>query len=512
MREQLLSLMVFLPLITALGICFLPRKWEKSAFAWGWIGMVATFALSLNLFLNFQVGMAGYQFVQMIPWIPKYGVNYFVGLDGISLVLVVLTTILSPVALGLSFGMVPERKKEFVVSLLALETAMLGTFAALDIFLFYVFWETMLVPMYLLIGVFGGPRRIYATLKFFIYTMAGSLLMLIAVLMLYALHEQEFGFASASIPDLYAVSCRFDLQVVIYLLFLVAFAIKIPVFPFHTWLPDAHVEAPMAGSVILAGVLLKMGGYGILRLAHPMAPDAALFFAPGLGLLGVIGILYGAYLAWVQQDMKKLVAYSSVSHMGFVVLGLASLVPQATSGAVFQMIAHGISTGALFMLVGILYQRRHTRMLLDFGGLAKITPKLAAAFILITLASIGLPGLCGFVGEFLILVGSFGAPALAYPKIFVALSVIGIVLGAVYMLTLVERIFLGGVRFEENRKVSDLNWREGLAVLVPVILAIWLGIQPNVVLSRVSPSVDAIFETMKSKSDGIKMAERGRWR
>ncbi|MFH1262359.1 MAG: NADH-quinone oxidoreductase subunit M [Pseudomonadota bacterium] len=368
MNRNLLTGTIFLPLIFSLVVSLLPKRMERAIFVTGGIGMVLAWLASLQLFLGFDAGAGGFQFLERHAWIPSYGISYAVGIDGISLVLIVLTTTLSALALLGAYGAIRERAKEFVIAILFLETGMTGTFAALDLFLFYVFWEAVLVPMYLIIGVWGGPRRIHATLKFFLYTMAGSVLMLIGILALYSFHKDQFGAISSWIPDLYRLKLPLETQVIFFVLFALAFAIKIPLFPFHTWLPDAHVEAPTAGSVLLAAILLKMGGYGFLRLALPLFPAAAVAAAPFLGFLGTVGIVYGALAAWAQEDVKKLVAYSSVGHMGFVVLGIASLNPAAISGAVFQMVAHGVSTGALFLLVGLLYERRHTRMIGDFGG------------------------------------------------------------------------------------------------------------------------------------------------
>lgn len=492
MSEHILSLVVFLPALVAVLLTVIPRKYDGAFYVLGVLATAFTLGVSIQLYTDFMPGKAGYQFEEILAWIPSYGITYYVGIDGISLVLILLTTVLTMVAMFASFESVAQRRKDFVISILILETAMIGTFAALDVFLFYVFWEAVLIPMYFLIGVYGGPRRIYATVKFFIYTMAGSVLMLVALLVVYAIHIRQFGFASTAIHDLYRVQLEVGVQNWLFGAFLIAFAIKIPIFPFHTWLPDAHVEAPTAGSILLAGVLLKMGGYGILRYAFPLFPQAATVFAPYLGILGVIGIIYGACVALAQEDIKRLIAYSSVSHMGFVVLGMASLTPGGMGGAVFQMVAHGIATGTLFLLVGIVYERRHTRMMTDFGGLALVMPRMATAFLLMTLASIGLPGLSGFVGEFLILAGSFHALVLIHPAWLTGIAILGIVLGAGYMLYLFERVFFGNVRFAENQTLPDLTWRETGALALPTLLVIWLGIQPNIILSPIGPSVEEL--------------------
>lgn len=483
---DILTHIIFLPILGTLLLSFVPKRMQALVFGVGLSFMLATLAYTVYLFWIFQPEQIGFQFVENYPWIPTYGITYHVGVDGISLVFLVLTALLSFVALLSAWRTKTNRPKVFVGSLLILESAMLGTFAALDMFLFYVFWEAMLIPMYFLIGIFGGSRRIYATLKFFLYTMAGSVLMLVGILGIYHFHQEQYGFASTAFADLYRLNLPFETQLIFFLLFSFGFAIKIPIFPFHTWLPDAHVEAPTAGSIVLAGILLKMGGYGFIRLGIPLFPEAAFFFSPYLATLAVFGIVYGAYMAWAQEDIKKLVAYSSVSHMGFVVLGIAALHPAALGGAVFQMIAHGLSTGTLFFLVGMIYERRHTRMIVDFGGLAKVMPKYTVVFFVITLASIGLPGLSGFVGEFLVLIGTGKAFDSSW---FVAFAVIGVVLGAAYMLILFDKVFLGTVRYEENRNLRDIRWVEGLAVLAPLLFTIWLGVKPGLVLKRIDPAV-----------------------
>jgi len=498
MNGHSLSVLVFAPLAAVFVLFFFPRKWDRFFHYAGVLVTALVFSLSLRLFGDFTPGAEGYQFEETFAWIPSWGITYYVGLDGISLVLVMLTTLLTFIALASSDRAIHERRKEFVASILILETAMLGTFAALDGFLFYVFWEAVLIPMYFLIGVFGGPRRIYATLKFFLFTMAGSVFMLVALLAVYSMHADQAGYLSTAIPDLYNVRFTLGQEAVLFAMFFLAFAIKIPIFPFHTWLPDAHVEAPTAGSVILAGVLLKMGGYGMLRLAIPIFPNAAVMFAPYIAALGLIGIVYGALVALAQEDVKKLIAYSSVSHMGFVVLGTAALTTVSLGGAVFIMISHGLTTGCLFMLVGMLYERRHTRMIADFGGLARSVPKLATVFLVITLASVGLPGLCGFVGEFLVLNGSFHALVLGRPAWVTGIAVLGIILGAAYMLWMVERVFFGKLQFEENMKLRDLRWVEAGAVLLPLVLVIILGLKPNLILSRIEPSVETLSKRVQA--------------
>jgi NADH-quinone oxidoreductase subunit M len=429
------------------------------------------------------------QFVERVPWIESYGIDYFVGIDGFSLLLVMLTTFLMPLAVLASWESITERLREYMIFMLLLETGMLGVFVSLDLFLFYVFWEAMLIPMYFLIGGWGGEYRIYAAVKFFIYTMFGSLLMLVGILVLYWQHYQIKGTLSFDLLQLYTLSLAPELQRWLFLAFFLSFAIKVPLFPFHTWLPDAHVEAPTAGSVILAGVLLKMGVYGFLRFSLPLFPQATLNAVPYIIVLAIIGIIYGALVAMVQPDIKKLVAYSSVSHLGFVVLGIFALTAQGVSGGLLQMVNHGLSTGALFVIVGMLYDRRHTRLISAYGGLTKVLPVLAGFFMVITLSSIGLPGLNGFVGEFLILVGTFRVYPMA--AVFAAL---GVILAAVYMLWMFQRVMFGQVTHEENRHLSDLSGRE-IALLLPLVLLIlWIGIYPQPFLQRTEMSTQQLLE------------------
>jgi len=410
MSFPLLTAIVFLPLAGAVLLLLVGgRDGERDDLVrWLALGVsLAVFLLTLVLWAGFDPASAEYQFEESYAWIPRFGISYDVGVDGISLLLVVLTGFLTPLALLGSWGSVTKKVAVFSFFMLALESAMLGVFVAVDLFLFYVFWDAMLVPMYFLIGIWGYDQRIYAAVKFMLYTMAGSVLMLVAILGLAFLHSTATGAYSFDLLRLYALDIAPETQTWFFLAFTVAFAIKVPLFPFHTWLPDAHVQAPTAGSVILAGVLLKMGTYGLLRFSFPLFPEAAAYFAPWLAGLAVIGIVYGALVAMVQPDMKKLVAYSSVSHLGFVVLGICAMNTQGVQGAIYQMVAHGVSTGGLFLMVGMLSDRRHTRLISEFGGLKAVTPKLTAAFLIVTLASIGLPGLNGFVGEFLIMLGAF---------------------------------------------------------------------------------------------------------
>src|SRR5215218_6357100 len=452
----MLSLIVFLPLAGALLVLLAGGRGDNHdreplvrnlALAVS----LATFAATLLLWWRFDPTVAAYQFEEKHAWIPVFGIQYYLGVDGISLLLIVLTGFLTPIALLSSWESVHRNVKAFSFFVLALETGMLGVFVSLDLFLFYIFWDAMLIPMYFLIGIWGYERRIYAAVKFILYTMAGSVLMLIAIIALAVAHNAAKGSPSFNLLDLYGLTLSHGLETWGFLAFALAFAIKVPLFPFHTWLPDAHVEAPTAGSIILAGVLLKMGTYGLLRFAFPLFPEAATFFAPYIAVLAVIGIIYGALVAMVQPDMKKLVAYSSVSHLGVVVLGICAMNLQGMQGAVYQMLAHGVSTGGLFLVVGMLSDRRHTRLISEFGGLKHVMPRLTAVFLLITLASIGLPTLNGFIGEFLILLGAF-----ARNWRWAALAATGVILSAVYMLWMVQRAFYGPVG-EKNATLPDLS-------------------------------------------------------
>jgi NADH-quinone oxidoreductase subunit M len=453
---------------------------------------LVVFAATLLMWAMFDPASADFQFVERYAWIPRFGISYAIGVDGISLLLVVLTGLLTPLALLSSWESVHHKTRAFSMFVLLLESAMIGVFLSLDLFLFYVFWDAMLIPMYFLIGVWGYQRRIYAAVKFILYTMAGSVLMLLAILGLAWLHSTGGGEYSFDLLELYGMAVPVNLQFWFFLAFALAFAIKVPLFPFHTWLPDAHVEAPTAGSVILAGVLLKMGTYGLVRFAFPLFPVAASYFAPLLALLAVIGIVYGALVAMVQPDIKKLVAYSSVSHLGFVVLGIAAMNVQGVQGAVYQMLNHGVSTGGLFLIVGMLSDRRHTRMIAEFGGLKAVTPRLVAAFLIVTLSSIGLPGLNGFVGEFLILLGAF-----AWDPRYAAVAATGVILSATYMLWMFQRVNYGPVTNEKNAALPDLRPREW-AVLVPIVaLTIVMGVLPNFFLGPMEPSVQRIVDRVR---------------
>ena len=496
---SLLTSVLFLPLLGAVALLFL-REEQAGHIKWTAFGFsLATFFGTLLLWLAFDSSASGLQMVQRMDWLPQYGISYYVGVDGLSLLLVVLTGFIMPLAILSSFrSQIFEERgriRLYYIFMLLLEWAMIGVFVAQDLFLFYIFWEVTLVPMYFLIGIWGAEERIYAAVKFFLYTMAGSILMLLAILFL----GSRGG--SFALPELIAMveSGALDLpftgllgagsvQSFLFLGFFIAFAIKVPVWPLHSWLPDAHVQAPTAGSVILAGVLLKMGTYGLVRFNLPLFPEASVAWAPAIAVLAVIGILYGAWVSYAQTDVKKLVAYSSVSHLGFVVLGIFALNAQGIEGGLLQMVNHGISTGGLFLLVGMLYERRHTKALDAFGGIWKVMPFFGAAGLIVVLSSMGLPGLNGFVGEFTILLGSMGSEVLGF--FFTMFAALGIILAAVYMLYMFQKVFMGDVDKEENRNLPRLHWQE-IAVLVPILLVILLiGLQPGPFFDTMTATVD----------------------
>jgi NADH-quinone oxidoreductase subunit M len=492
----LLSVVTFLPALGAVALALLPRGRDELLRRGALAVSLAAFVLSIPLFVSFDAASPDFQFEESLRWMPSLGVGYHVGIDGISLLLVLLTTFLTPVALASAWESIEEGTKEFVVAMLVLETGMLGVFVALDLFLFFVFWEAMLIPMYFVIGVWGGARRVYAAIKFVLYTMAGSALMLVAILALYYQHGAATGTYTFDLPTLARyVLAPGTAQNLMFLAFALAFAIKVPLFPFHTWLPDAHVEAPTAGSVILAGVLLKMGTYGFLRFCLPLFPDASLAFGPLVFALALIGIVYGAWVSTVQPDLKKLVAYSSVSHLGFVMLGLFTLTPAGLVGGVIQMVNHGLSTGALFLMVGMIYERRHTRLIADFGGLWSVVPAFSALFLIVCLSSLGLPGLNGFVGEFLILVGAFQVNGW-----LAAAATTGIIFAAVYLLWMYQRVAFGEVRHEANRHLRDLTPREW-ALLAPVIvLIVWIGVYPTTFTGKTEATVQALIAQVEGKA------------
>ena len=486
---NLLTMLLAVPFFGAIGVLFIPRQWTAIIRRFSLAVMVIELWISSWLFHGDYSG-ASYQFVQEGEWIPALGIHYSVGVDGISYWLVLLTTVLTPISLYVSYNSVSTKIKEYAFSFLLLEVGMIGAFVSLDLFLFYVFWELMLVPMYLIIGIWGGKDRIYAALKFFLYTMVGSLLMLVAILYAVSQYHALSGEYSFALADLLRLQLTQDEQIWLFAAFALAFAIKVPMFPLHTWLPDAHVQAPTGGSVILAAVLLKLGGYGFLRFAMPLFPYASHYLGPTLAVFAVIGIIYGAACAWVQRDVKKLVAYSSVSHLGFVMLGIFSVTRGGIEGAVLQMISHGVSTGALFILVGVIYDRRHTRDLADFGGLAKAMPIYATLFVIVTMSSVGLPGTNGFIGEFMILTGTFVSEELSvWERVFALCAATGVILAAVYMLHAVLKMFWGPLDKKANMGLPDINHREAIALSPLVFLIFWMGIFPASILDTMRPTV-----------------------
>ncbi len=495
----LLSIAILLPVIgAALLLLVSNRDGSKNGLVRNLtLGIsLVTFAVTLLLWAGFDPSAAApaFQFVERHAWIPAFGIDYYVGIDGLSLMLLVLTGFLTPLALLTSWESVDQHVKEFSIFMLLLEASMIGVFCALDVFLFYIFWDFVLIPMYFLIGIWGYDQRIYAAVKFMLYTMAGSVLMLVAIIGLSWMHQSMTGEYSFDLLKLYELQIPEGTQYWMFLAFTIAFIIKVPLFPFHTWLPDAHVQAPTAGSVILAGVMLKMGGYGLIRFAFPLFPEAALYFAPLLATLSVIAIVYGALVAMVQPDMKKLVAYSSVSHMGFVVLGIAAMNMQGVQGASYQMLAHGVSTGGLFCIVGMLSDRRHTRLISEFGGLKTVMPRLTAVMLILTLSSIGLPGMNGFIGEFLIMLGAF-----KWDPRFVVVAALGVILSAVYMLWMFQRVFYGKVTNDHNKNLADLSFREWAIIGPLAAVAIAMGVVPNVFLKPMEPAIQRIVDRVQAR-------------
>ncbi|MDD5218209.1 MAG: NADH-quinone oxidoreductase subunit M [Candidatus Omnitrophica bacterium] len=485
MNSQYLSWIIFTPLAGALLILFIPRSLNYTI---KWIATVTTLVvglLTLKVCQLFDPTQAGFQLIEKCVWIPQFNVHYLLGIDGISLPMVVLTTLISILACVGSFG-IKERQKEYYFLYLVLQTGMLGTFLALDLFLFYIFWELVLVPMYFLIGIWGGPRKEYAAIKFFLYTLAGSLFMLLGILALY--------FASTphtfNLIELTHNSFAAGFQRIVFLALFLGFAIKVPIFPFHTWLPDAHVEAPTPISVILAGVLLKMGTYGFFRFSYPLFPEASRWFSPYLAVLAVVGIVYGGFVALAQTDFKKMVAYSSVSHMGFVLLGLAALNTNGFNGALLQMFNHGTITGGLFLLVGVLYDRAHSRDMLAFGGLGAVMPVYAGILIFFSLASLGLPGLSGFISEFLVLLGSY-----QFSLLWTVLAVVGIILAAAYLLIMIRKILLGKLNPKWSH-LPEISLREILTLVPLMVLILIVGVYPRLILHYMTPTLSTLLQTM----------------
>ncbi len=503
------STIVLLPLAGALALMLLPRDEEglQRGFTFG--VALLNFFISLGLLLGFMP--TAWNGLIDVEWVAGLGIHWKLGVDGISLYLVLLTTFLMPVALLSTWKSIHKHVREFCIAMLILETGMVGTFLALDLFFFYVFWEVMLIPMYLIIGIWGGEARRYASIKFVLYTMVGSLLMLVAILYLYVQNHAATQIWTFDYLALTRLVLPAHAQLWCFSAFALAFLIKVPLFPLHTWLPDAHVEAPTAGSVLLAGVMLKFGTYGLIRFAWPLFPDAVAELSPYIAVLAVIGIVYGSLVAFAQKDMKKLIAYSSVAHMGFVVLGITVWNVRAVDGALYQMLAHGISTGGLFLCVGVLYDQRHTRRIDEYGGLAAIVPRFTAVFMILTLASVGLPGLSGFVGEFLVLIGTFSAwrpdavadnmfVFLAHPKLLAVIATTGVIFSAVYMLYLFQKVMFGPVSNQRNRSLKDLDGRQ-LAVFAPMVLmAFWLGMYPSTFLRAIDPAVTNAVASFKQKS------------
>ena len=489
----LLSLILLTPLVGAVILLFVNRQSENLI---RWIANISVglgFLVSLPLWFWYDAGDAGWQFVEQTSWIPSIGAQYLLGVDGFSTLLILLTTLMGVIAILSSWTAITVRVKEYYIFLLALQTGMLGAFMALDFLLFFLFWEVMLVPMYFLIGIWGSDNRLYSAIKFFLFTLVGSVVMLLGILAVYFYHQEVTGVYTFDIRLFHELNIPFNTQWWIFLAFFLGFAVKVPMFPFHTWLPDAHTDAPTAASVILAAVLLKMGTYGFLRFSLPILPEATKYFVPWVVGLSIVGIVYGALVAMAQRDWKRLVAYSSVSHMGMVMLGMFALTPVGITGSIVQQLNHGISTGALFLLVGIVYERRHTRLISEYGGLSNVMPVYAAIFLVMTMSSIGLPALNGFIGEVLILQGVF-----VVSKAWAAVAASGIVLGAAYMLWLYQRTMFGDVTNPKNENLADVSLRE-FATFVPLlILAVWIGLYPKPFLDRLETSVDRVMARVNS--------------
>lgn len=496
---QPLTLLTFFPLVGVLVILFMNSE-MKNAIRWVALATsLITFGVSLWVLSMFTASNPDLQLEAKYPWISVAGWNiyYYLAVDGLSILLVLLTAFLTPISILSTWTAVDDRVKDFMIFFLLLEVGMTGVFLAQDLFLFYIFWEFTLIPMYFLIGLWGGPRRVYAAIKFFLYTMAGSILMLIAILFL-GIKTETFNLPTmlVRLPDLYATSINPQTQMLLFIAFAAAFAIKVPMWPLHSWLPDAHVEAPTAGSVILAGVLLKMGTYGFLRFNIALFPDATVAAAPWIALLATIGIIYGAAVSYAQADVKKLVAYSSVSHLGFVMLGLFALNPQGVAGAILQMVNHGLSTGALFLLIGMIYEQTHTREIKVYGGLWKITPIFGTIMLIASLSSMGLPGLNGFVGEFTILLGAFGSKAIGNPW-YAGISAIGVIMAAVYILYMFQKMFLGPAgEVTHHHELKDLNWREIATVVPLVIFMFWIGLYPKPFFDILAPAVEKLLSAL----------------
>ncbi len=495
MEFSILSTMIMLPVVAAAVVMLLPKDRPELHLPIGVALSLLPVALGGVLFFQFDRGTAEFQFVEQASWIPQLGIGWHLGVDGISVLLILLTTVLVPIALAASTA-ITDRTRLFIAMTLFLEAGLIGVFVALDLFLFFVFFEVILVPMAFIIGIWGSENRVYAAVKFFVFTAFGSALMLAGIIALAFIYRSQFGELSFDYFDMLALDLSSTAQFWLFGAFGLAFAIKVPIFPLHTWLPDAHVQAPTAGSVLLAGVLLKMGTYGFLRFNLPLFPQATVDLVPVMAALAVIGIIYGAAVAIAQRDLKKLVAYSSVSHLGFIVLGIFALTGPGLQGGVVQMVNHGLTTGALFLLVGMLYDRRHTKKIADFGGLSKTMPIFAGVFLFMAFASIGLPGLNGFIGEFLVLIGSY-----ATLPVYAILAASGVILAAIYLLWAYERVFTGPITNDANRDVPDVGARE-IAILAPlVVLIVVLGVYPKVVLDVIEPSTQAVLDRVEAATD-----------
>ncbi len=501
-NSYLVSILLLAPLVGGFFLLFIDKEKTSLIKYFGLAVTLIAFVISLILYFKFDSSNPNFQFNDKIQWIDNLNISYHVGIDGLSLLLVLLTTFITPLTLISSWSSIQKKVKEFTFFMLILEVGMLGVFVSVDLFLFYIFWEAMLIPMYFIIGIWGGEQRIYASVKFFLYTMFGSLLMLVAIIWLAVYASSSLGHFSTDLVELYSVgpTIQHSIQKYMFLAFAFSFAIKVPLFPLHTWLPDAHVQAPTAGSIILAAVLLKMGTYGLLRFCLPLFPQAAITFAPYISVLAIIGIIYGALVAMVQKDMKKLVAYSSVAHLGFVVLGIFAMNQIAIQGAIIQMVNHGLSTGALFFLVGVIYERTHTREISYYGGIAKIVPVYATALLIASLSSVGLPGLNGFVGEFLILLGSFKSTVLN-SWWFTIFAASGVIFAAVYLLWMYQRVIFGEIKNEKVRTLTDMNKRELLVFVSLLIFIVWIGIYPSTFLKvserSTQKTIEQIFAPQK---------------
>ncbi|HLK50974.1 MAG TPA: NADH-quinone oxidoreductase subunit M [Bryobacteraceae bacterium] len=499
MEHHLLSIVLWTPLAGMLILFCIPGRNKNLIRLWANVAAFAGFVVSLPLVFRFQTGAPGFQYVERADWIPSLGARYLIGIDGISLLLIMLTTVVGFLAILSSWNAIQDRLKEYYAMFLLLQAGMLGVFMALDFFLFFVFWEVVLVPMYFIIGIWGGPRKLYAAIKFFLYTLAGSVLLLLGILTLYFQYYKQFGTYTFEISELMKLQLPLGLEQVVFWGFFLGFAVKVPMFPFHTWLPDAHVEAPTAGSVILASILLKMGTYGFLRFSLPLLPQASAdrTIVQILVVLSLIAIIYGALVSLMQQDWKKLVAYSSVSHLGFCTLGIFALTPNGLAGSVIQQVNHGISTGMLFLVIGVVYERRHTREIAEYGGLAHVMPRFATVFAIAMLSSAGLPLLNGFIGEFTILQGTFEVS-----RAWAAFAVSGVILGAAYLLWLYQRTMLGQVTNPKNVALPDLSLRE-LAVFLPLILwAFWIGLYPKPYFDVLQQPVSEIVQRVQNTNAG----------